>query len=160
MPQYKVKSKQVEALRTKHRVGLVEGEREKLGPNSMMTMYKKDPSKYRSIFLSKFFLHSGIQKTVMSSDLFVNKFHKAADILDYLTCKPDWAMCLFDFGFGKTLPQFYAYRVRDMKQALVDDYFFGDDKDRLISNERSMAFPSISVKSEERQTGLNASPFM
>ena len=69
-----------------------------------MVMYKKDPSKYRTIFLSKFFLHSGIQKTVMTSPLFVNKFHKPGDIIDYLTCDKNWAMCLFDFGFTKTLP--------------------------------------------------------
>lgn len=64
-------------------------------------MYQKDPAKYRTIFLSKFFLHSGIQKTVMNSPLFVNKFHRPNDIVDYLTCDPNWAMCLLDFGFQR-----------------------------------------------------------
>ena len=130
------KNKQIEALRAKYRPGLVTSEQEKLGSSSMMNMYSKDPPKYRQIYLSKFFMHAGIQKTVMNSPLFVNKFHKPIDILDYLTCNPNWAMCLLDFGFTKTLPSYYAYKVREpLSQLVVEDYFYPDGQDSFASNE-------------------------
>lgn len=70
-------------------------------------------------------------------------------------------MCLLDFGFTKTLPQFYAYKVREpLSKLVVDDYFYPEDK--LVSNDlASMAFPSMSAHSEDRKVEMRDSmPFM
>ena len=58
-----------------------------------------DASQYRNSFLNKFFMYKSISKTVMQSSLFNYHFHNQADMVDYLTCKDSWSMCLFDFFY-------------------------------------------------------------
>lgn len=87
----------------------------------------------------------------MNSPLFVNKFHRPNDIVDYLTCNPNWAMCLLDFGFQRSLPGFYSYKVKEpLTSLIVDDYYYPDNRNDFVSGV-SMAFPSMSVHSEERK---------
>jgi hypothetical protein len=45
-------------------------------------------------------MHGSIQKTVMEDKAFFNsKLHNQVDLIDYLTCDPQWPVCLFDFTF-------------------------------------------------------------
>ena len=94
MPLYKVKNKHIQAMREAYRADLMEEQ------SYSAPMNQSDPMKARLPFLSKLFLYSGIQKSIMSSPLFNATFHQQGDIIDFLTCDPSsWPMCLLDFSF-------------------------------------------------------------
>lgn len=79
----------------------------------------------------------------MTDKDFDNKMHCQTDLINYMECDKRWPICIFDFSFQSKMPNFFAFRVRNIKSHVVENHFFPNENPEVLA-----IAPSESVAKE------------
>mmetsp|Transcript_40645 Transcript_40645/g.39249 ORF Transcript_40645/g.39249 Transcript_40645/m.39249 type:complete len:101 (+) Transcript_40645:100-402(+) len=86
----------------------------------------------KSKFLNQFYVYSGlVRREKMSAD---KKKMKTRDELSLLECQHKWQVCLFDFTYKNLLPDYFCFRVDNIEEHIIEDYF--KDQQMVLKNEQ------------------------
>ncbi|CDW74131.1 gtpase-activating protein [Stylonychia lemnae] len=156
MPRYKVSERQINQKRDLWRQPVID----EIQGIQIEIKESINSSINRVKFLNKFYLFTGIAKTLQSKQTGFDILK--TECVESLTCKEKWPVCLFDFTYKNKVPEFFVFRVHSSKVVICEDHFSVEnlDYDRTLKchkdQNRSM-LRSLNISLDERNLMLSSS---